>query len=250
MVELVVLEEIVTVNEAVAQADSETCVIGIRILSDKNHLGCVSLADGEVCTVGRHSSCQIVVQQKDVSRFHARIEIKDGRYILIDQDSANGTFVNRERLLLPHRLQTGDEIGLGTAASVLRFYDPDDNTVVGGEQEWLEYQIPTMSFSLRGHPVDLSINQFRLLSFLYRHAGEVCTREQCAEVIWGPAYDPDQLANLDETLNKLRRKLVKALPNADSETRELIRKRMITTRPGLGYILFLSPPQEAEHSQV
>lgn len=58
-----------------------------------------------------------------VSRRHARITLRDGKYFLEDLGSTNGTFVNRGKRLLPghpHPLQDGDEIIVGK--TFLRFH--------------------------------------------------------------------------------------------------------------------------------
>ena len=58
-----------------------------------------------------------------VSRRHARITLRDGRYSLEDLGSTNGTFVNRGKRLLPGQLQPlqdGDEIIVGK--TFLRFH--------------------------------------------------------------------------------------------------------------------------------
>ncbi len=58
-----------------------------------------------------------------VSRRHARITCRDGRYFLEDLGSTNGTFVNRGRRLAPGQpqvLQDGDEIIVGK--TFLRFH--------------------------------------------------------------------------------------------------------------------------------
>jgi hypothetical protein len=58
-----------------------------------------------------------------VSRRHARITHRDGKYFLEDLGSTNGTFVNRGKRLLPGHLQPlqdGDEIIVGK--TFLRFH--------------------------------------------------------------------------------------------------------------------------------
>ena len=58
-----------------------------------------------------------------VSRRHARITLREGRYFLEDLGSTNGTFVNRGKRLLPGNLQPlqdGDEIIVGK--TFLRFH--------------------------------------------------------------------------------------------------------------------------------
>ncbi len=57
-----------------------------------------------------------------VSRRHARIMLRDGKYFLEDQGSTNGTFVNRGKRLVPgvsQPLNDGDEIIVGK--TFLRF---------------------------------------------------------------------------------------------------------------------------------
>jgi pSer/pThr/pTyr-binding forkhead associated (FHA) protein len=50
-------------------------------------------ADGEF--VGRDSSAaQIVIADPRISKKHLWIGVKDGRVVIVDQDSRNGTFIN------------------------------------------------------------------------------------------------------------------------------------------------------------
>jgi pSer/pThr/pTyr-binding forkhead associated (FHA) protein len=61
-------------------------------------------------------------QEAKVSRRHARVIFRDGKYFLEDLGSTNGTFVNRGRRLLPgtpQPLVDGDEIIVGK--TFLRF---------------------------------------------------------------------------------------------------------------------------------
>jgi DNA-binding response OmpR family regulator len=55
-------------------------------------------------------------------------------------------------------------------------------------------------------PIDLSAREYRLLEFLLRHPGQVLTRTQIAEHIWG--YDFDANSNVvDVYIRYLRRKV-------------------------------------------
>jgi DNA-binding response OmpR family regulator len=185
------------------------------------------MLEGDICTIGRSPICQIVVQRNVVSRLHARIERDGPRYILHDAGSANGTFVNSRRIHEPHLLQDRDTIGLGAATALLRFADPDP-TVIPSRR--LRYDDRAMMFFLHQQPLDLTPAQFRLLHHLYQHAGDVCTRESCAQAIWGRDYDPGMDADaLDRAINNLRTRLRQADPTAD----------LIVTRRGLGYELVL-----------
>jgi len=63
--------------------------------------------------IGRDATADWVVADKSVSRKHAIIEERDGAYWLVDQGSANGSFVNGERTD-ETKLRDGTEIRLGT----------------------------------------------------------------------------------------------------------------------------------------
>ncbi|MEV4646352.1 FHA domain-containing protein [Saccharopolyspora sp. NPDC049357] len=64
--------------------------------------------------IGRHRDCDIVVDDVTASRYHAELEVQNGRCVLIDGGSLNGTFVNR-RPVECVELAEGDEIWIGTA---------------------------------------------------------------------------------------------------------------------------------------
>jgi hypothetical protein len=70
---------------------------------------------GDNVTIGRDgTAAQLVLGDKSVGRFHARIRWRDGRYWLYDEGSAGGTTLNFERLgLAPRPLQDGDQIQMG-----------------------------------------------------------------------------------------------------------------------------------------
>jgi pSer/pThr/pTyr-binding forkhead associated (FHA) protein len=180
---------------------------------------------GDAHTVGRAPSCDIVVRRQTVSRLHARIVREGPRYVLRDAGSANGTFVNGQPLAGDHLLGNRDTIGLGAAGALLRFVDPDPTVVPASR---LRFDERTQSFALGGAPLELPPGQHRLLLHLYRHLGELCTREACAQAIWGRDYDPGLDAEaLDRAVSNLRAALRRADPAAD----------LLQTRRGLGYTL-------------
>jgi diguanylate cyclase (GGDEF)-like protein len=67
---------------------------------------------GECCLIGRSDDCDCVLSGREVSRKHARITSRGGTFVLEDLDSANGTFVNRQRVTR-HILKHGDVIMIG-----------------------------------------------------------------------------------------------------------------------------------------
>jgi hypothetical protein len=85
----------------------------------------------EVMSIGRESNNDIILKDSGISRNHARISRKGGVFVLEDLGSANGTFVNQQRLTAPRTLVAGDEIGLGTNVAVI-FQGPGAATASGG----------------------------------------------------------------------------------------------------------------------
>jgi pSer/pThr/pTyr-binding forkhead associated (FHA) protein len=63
------------------------------------------------CTlIGRHPNNDLVLNYPAVSKFHAELVYKDGKFILKDLRSTSGTFVNSKRIY-SQELEPGDEIG-------------------------------------------------------------------------------------------------------------------------------------------
>lgn len=57
------------------------------------------LAEGATITIGRGPDNQIAIPERHVSRQHAVVSYRDGIFMISDLGSANGTFVNGERLV-------------------------------------------------------------------------------------------------------------------------------------------------------
>jgi Nif-specific regulatory protein len=72
-----------------------------------------------VVTLGRNRSNSVVLQDKHASRWHAEIVYEEGRWLIRDCGTLNGTRRNGERLQRPTPLMHGDEIGIGD--TILRF---------------------------------------------------------------------------------------------------------------------------------
>ncbi len=62
------------------------------------------------CTVGRSSNSTIQINRPGISRDHARLDIVDGQVHVIDLQSTNGTFVDRNRITETTPLHHGDVI--------------------------------------------------------------------------------------------------------------------------------------------
>lgn len=74
--------------------------------------------NGEHSQIGRDITSTVALpQDSNVSRQHATLHIVEGEYILTDEGSSNGTFVNGQRLPsnTPHPIKSGDEIEFGSS---------------------------------------------------------------------------------------------------------------------------------------
>jgi pSer/pThr/pTyr-binding forkhead associated (FHA) protein len=89
--------------------------------------GHVSLHDGENL-IGREEDAVAWIESASVSRRHARIVVSEGKAILEDLRSKNGTFLRGQRLASPAVLADGDEIRVGLVALRIGIFQSADST--------------------------------------------------------------------------------------------------------------------------
>jgi len=75
--------------------------------------GAAFTLEGDQMTVGRDSTNEIVINDAEISRRHARLTFQGGKYVLEDLGSTNGTFVNGQRLAGPRVLKAGEVVSFG-----------------------------------------------------------------------------------------------------------------------------------------
>ena len=158
--------------------------------------------------VGRDATCEINVQDRQVSRFHARITPTPEGVTIEDLGSKNGTNHNGTELTTPVMLQDGDVLGIALAQQLL-FLTSDATMPLaeGGirsgrllmdqksRQVWVNQQQVAPS---------LSAQQFKLLWLLYENQGQVISRSDLVSTVWGE----DQMAGVsDQALDALIRRL-------------------------------------------
>lgn len=158
--------------------------------------------------IGRDPSCDINVQDRQVSRFHARVTPTPEGVSIEDLGSKNGTNHNGVELTAPVMLQDGDVFGVAFAQQFL-FITSDATMPLGGNgsrggrllmdqksrQVWVNQQQLTPP---------LSAQQFKLLWTLYERQGQVVSRAELVSAVWGE----EQSAGVSEqALDALIRRL-------------------------------------------
>ncbi|MEM2126380.1 MAG: FHA domain-containing protein [Candidatus Methanosuratincola sp.] len=62
----------------------------------------------------------VLIDDEKVSGIHARVQVKDNNFVIIDLGSSNGTWVNGVEVTAPQPLQQDDEIKVGDTVFVLK----------------------------------------------------------------------------------------------------------------------------------
>lgn len=127
----------------------------------------MALESSATTSLGRHPSCALRLADVSVSAVHAAITWMDGQFVLVDQSSTNGTYVNERRLEAPHILQNGDLIRLGPKAA-MRF-----TLMSNDEQEALTRLYETAVYDRVTHVHNRSYLEDRLdaeIAFSVRHS--------------------------------------------------------------------------------
>jgi pSer/pThr/pTyr-binding forkhead associated (FHA) protein len=128
-----IVEEIKPEEKSVSKENLKTNGVHATLIIERGEsVGTEFALSSEESTIGRWDADNGIFPDVDldahdpeakVSRRHARIRRENGRYVIEDLGSTNGTFVNRGRRLIPgnaHILNDGDEIIVGK--TFLRFY--------------------------------------------------------------------------------------------------------------------------------
>jgi hypothetical protein len=144
--------------------------------------------------IGREATCQVVIVDRQVSRFHARLILGEDGVMLEDMSSKNGTFVNGQRLVEPVKLNDGDTVQIALI-QFFTFLSSDATVALEGSPLPIEERQPEgLTLDERSRRVwvnqqemlpPLSVPQFTLLQVLYERKDQVVSRQELVEAIWG-----------------------------------------------------------------
>jgi pilus assembly protein CpaF len=90
----------------------------------------------EEVTLGRLGTNDLPLNKGNVSKYHAKIVLKDGKYIVVDLKSTNGTFVNGKKIAGPLVVRPTDKIYIGDY--IINVDAPPEDYQAEGEEEQYE----------------------------------------------------------------------------------------------------------------
>jgi hypothetical protein len=165
--------------------------------------------------VGRDDTCNVVIQDRQVSRYHARFVHLNRGVQLEDLGSKNGTHINGLEVLEPIMLQDGDVIQIAFAQQFI--YMSSDSTIpleLTSSKITPSEEIPRLlRLEKRSRRVwigdvellpPLSVSQYQLLDLLYENPGRVVSRAELIQAVWGKE---DAVGVSEQALDALIRRL-------------------------------------------
>ena len=170
--------------------------------------------------IGRDPSCEIVIPDRQVSRFHARLDVTNDEVTVEDLGSKNGTFINNIQISEPTRLKDGDDLSV---AYIQQFVFLSSDSTLPLESSYLQRDRGKTRLFVdpRSRRVwinekevlpPLSVPQFRMLQLLYNQPGKAITRQELVLAIWG---DREALGISEQALDALVRRLRERLSSID-----------------------------------
>ena len=162
----------------------------------------------KIITIGREVTCEVVIPDRQVSRFHARLTPTADGIVLEDLGSKNGVHRNGTPVVEKVILLDGDTVQIALAQQFL--YLTSDATVPLSDFEevsgLLQLDLRSRSVRVNNHVIDppLSALQFHVLKVLSDHQGQVVDRPQLVSEVWG---DEEAVGVSDQALDALLRRL-------------------------------------------
>jgi len=194
---------------------------------DAEDIGKTFTLSNPVSVVGRLTSQHkpdIELNADVISRRHIEILLKDDRYWVKDVGSTNGTMLNDDRIIAGnlYELKHNSKIGLGvegtSAHTLLVFKETEGTNIIhrkrspsgkpGGavRVSWLKLDQGKKEVLIDGEEKKLSKKEYELLLFLYKNAGNVCSRDEIIESVWPESKDHSAIsdATIDQLVHRLR----------------------------------------------
>lgn len=184
----------------------------------------------------------IELSSEVVSRRHVEIVQQDNQFLLRDLGSTNGTMLDDDRILPGklYELKHNSKIGLGVEGDstyiVLQFKETEGTNIIDPKKAtprikitWLKIDDAKKEAVVDGKQARLSKKEYDLLQYLYRYAGNICSRDEIIKSVWPESKDPGAIsdATIDQLVHRLREKV-------EPEPSQPVR---IVSKKAFGYML-------------
>ncbi len=217
---------------------------------DAEDIGKTFTLNKPVAVIGRRTSQHepdIELNGDVISRRHIEILFRDDRFWVKDLGSTNGTMLNDDRIIAGnlYELKHDSKIGLGvegtSAHTVLVFKESESTNIIHKKRSqagkhgealtvaWLKIDEAKKEVVIDGEEKNLSKKEYELLLFLYKNAGNVCSRDEIIEAVWPESKDHSAIsdATIDQLIHRLR---LRVEPEPANPSR-------IISKKAFGYIL-------------
>ena len=171
--------------------------------------------------LGRDETCDIVIPMRQVSRQHMRIHPTPNGVLIEDLGSKNGTYLNGLLLQEPALLNDGDEVQVSLAQHFI-FLSSDATMPLEGlplemQKRRLRVDLGARRVWILDNEIDppLSASQFNLLQVLYEQPGEVASRSEVIDAVWGQAAEGVTEQALDALVRRLRDRIAEVDPDRE-----------------------------------
>jgi len=162
----------------------------------------------QTIVLGRESSCDVVVADRQISRYHARLTPTPEGVILEDLGSKNGTHHNGVPLTGPVVLQDGDLLSVALAQQFMFLTSDATMPLLEGTGHigrlMMDQKSRRVWVNQQQLVPPLSAQQFKMLWLLYESQGQVVTRPDLVATVWG---DEQAAGVSDQALDALIRRL-------------------------------------------
>jgi DNA-binding winged helix-turn-helix (wHTH) protein len=162
----------------------------------------------QTLVLGREATCDVVVADRQISRYHARLTPTPEGVILEDLGSKNGTHHNGVPLSGPVVLQDGDLVSVALAQQFLFLTSDATMPLLEGTGHpgrlMMDQKSRRVWVNQQQLVPPLSAQQFKMLWMLYESQGQVVSRPDLVAVVWG---DEQAAGVSDQALDALIRRL-------------------------------------------
>ncbi len=171
--------------------------------------------------IGRDSTSDIQIDERQISRHHAEIALSSQGYTIRDLGSKNGTFLNGQPVYeQPEIIHNGDEIGIALCAKTTFVAEEATAPIIMAHQSrpGIKMDVAAKRVWIMGKEVNppLSLAQYNLLELLYNNSGHVVSRDDVVGTVWSEE-EADGVS--EQAIDALARRLRERIAEVDPDNK-------------------------------